>query len=610
MAVPSYTNDLATIVDFDGTPSSPTVAEASTWSAGRIPAVDTDYPIQSTNHCSLVMNTTGKAGAVCDNASSFTWTSGDYLFGWIVWLAPGAIAERASGGLAMICGSSASVYKVFYIGGKTYGTYPYGGWQNFAVDPTQTGSETSGSPSAYYIVGGGANVLSAVAKGSPLGFDVFRYGRGILYVDGGQSGSYSTFTGMASANDATAARWGLFQAISGGYKQKGVLSFGENSLCEFVDSNKSIVIDDSIFVSSNFNRIEIYNASSKVYWNNISIRSLCTVSPGQFEMFQAADVRFDGCTFIDMNTFTFLSTAQITNSIFQGCNLITSGGGIFTGSKVLASTVAADASAFQWNVATNPDGYLDNMTFTKGTAAHHAINFGASSATTMTLRGITFSGFNATDAQNDSVLYLSDQGSDKTWTIGCVGCSGTVSYKKVRSGDTVNITQGVATTIHVQDAITMADIVGASVMVKAASGGPKPYQASVSIVASGTTATVTHAAHGLATNDYVIIEGCNEGEYNGGWKITWGSTSTYTYTMTGSPSSPATGTPVSTFAPLYGTTDDSGNISDTRTYSSSQPFTGRVRKATSAPYYKTMPISGTIDSSAGASITVNMISDD
>jgi len=194
MAVPAYTKDLITIVDFDGTPSSPTVAEASTWAAGRSPVVDTDFPIQGTNHGSLTMNTNGKAGMVCDNASSFTWTSGHYLFGWIVWLAPGAIAEIAAGGLVMICGSSASVYKVFYVGGKTYGAYPYGGWQNFAVDPTKTGSETSGSPSAYYIVGGGANVLTAVSKGNPLGFDVFRYGRGIFYIDGGQSENYSNFT--------------------------------------------------------------------------------------------------------------------------------------------------------------------------------------------------------------------------------------------------------------------------------------------------------------------------------------------------------------------------------------------------------------------------------
>jgi len=611
MAAPSYTNDLTTIVDFDGTPASPTVAEpAAPWADGRSPAVDTDFPIQSTNHCSLVMNATGKAGAVCDNASSFSWTAGNYLFGWIVWLAPGAIAERASGGLVMLCGSSTSVYKVFYVGGKTFGSYPYGGWQNFAVDPTMTPSENYGSPTAFHIVGGGANVLSAVAKGSPLGFDVFRYGRGTFRIAGGETANYATFTGMAAANDATSARWGLFRTMPGGFLQKGVLHFGYGALCEFVDSNKSIAIDNAIWVNSNFNRIEIYNASSKVYWTNISIRSLCAVSPGQFEMFNAADVRFDGCTFINMDTFIFLSTAQITNTIFQGCKLITSGGGTFTGSKFLEPTVSADTSAFRWNVAADLDGKIDKATFSKGAAAHHAIELGVSAPNNLTIRNVTFSGFNATDGQNDSVLHLLDKGVDTTWTIGCVGCTGTVSYKKVRANDTVNITQGVALTVHVQDANTSASIEGARVLVMAASGGPKPYQASVGLTRVGSTVTVAHTTHGLSTNDWVVIQGATEGDYNGVWQITVTGASEYTYDIgSKTPSSPATGSPVATFAPIHGTTNSSGNISDTRTYASNQPFTGRTRKASSPPYYRSSPLSGTIDSQTGASVTVQMITD-
>jgi hypothetical protein len=611
VAAPTYTNDLTTIVDFDGTPSSPTVAEPSTgWTAGRSPTVDTDFPIQSTNHCSLTMNTTGQAGVLCSNASSFSWTSGDYLFGWLVWLAPGAIAGIASGGLAMLCGDGTSSYKVFYVGGSDSGNSPYGGWQNFAVDPTMSHDEIFGSPSAYYIVGSGANVLSAVSKGNPLGFDVFRYGRGTLYIDDGQSGSYATFAGVATANDASAARWGLFQAISGGYKQKGILSFGENSYCEFIDSNKSIVIDDSKYVGADFNRIEVYNTSSKVYWTNVSVRSLCTVSPGRFEMMAAADVQFDGCTFINMDTFIFMSSAQVTNGVFQSCKAVTGAGATFTSTKFLTPTVAADASALIWNVSTDLDGKIDGATFSKGTNAHHAIELGVSSTNNLTIRNVTFSGFNTSDAQNDSVLYLADKGSDTTWTIGCVGCSGTVSYKKARSGDTVNITQGVALTVHVIDANTGSDIENARVLVAANTGGPKPYQASVGLTRSGSTVTVAHTGHGLSTNDWVVIAGANEWDYNGVWQITVTGVDAYTFNIgSKTPSSPATGSPVATFAPIHGLTNSSGIISDTRTYASNQPIYGRVRKASSSPYYKTSPISGEIDSSTGASITVQMVSE-
>lgn len=65
----------------------------------------------------------------------------------------------------------------------------------------------------------------------------------------------------------------------------------------------------------------------------------------------------------------------------------------------------------------------------------------------------------------------------------------------------------------------------------------------VSITRSGATATVTTAAaHGLVTNDYVTILGANETEYNGSFKITVTSSTTFTYTVTGTPATPATGT--------------------------------------------------------------------
>lgn len=65
-----------------------------------------------------------------------------------------------------------------------------------------------------------------------------------------------------------------------------------------------------------------------------------------------------------------------------------------------------------------------------------------------------------------------------------------------------------------------------------------------SIARSGTTATVTMgAAHGLAKGDRVEILGANETAYNGIRLITSvPSSTTFTYDVTGSPSTPATGT--------------------------------------------------------------------
>ena len=64
-----------------------------------------------------------------------------------------------------------------------------------------------------------------------------------------------------------------------------------------------------------------------------------------------------------------------------------------------------------------------------------------------------------------------------------------------------------------------------------------------SLTRSGSTATVTTAAaHGYATDDWITIAGANETEYNGTFKITKTGASTFTYTVDGSPTTPATGT--------------------------------------------------------------------
>jgi hypothetical protein len=42
---------------------------------------------------------------------------------------------------------------------------------------------------------------------------------------------------------------------------KGLMTFGFGTLTQFTDANKSIVIEDSLFVLSTFNRIEVRNIS-------------------------------------------------------------------------------------------------------------------------------------------------------------------------------------------------------------------------------------------------------------------------------------------------------------------------------------------------------------
>ncbi|MDH3376161.1 MAG: hypothetical protein OEQ39_04225 [Gammaproteobacteria bacterium] len=74
-------------------------------------------------------------------------------------------------------------------------------------------------------------------------------------------------------------------------------------------------------------------------------------------------------------------------------------------------------------------------------------------------------------------------------------------------------------------------------------GGTATQGSVSSINRSGSVATVvTTGAHGLANGQYVTISGAVQTEYNGVFKITFISTTSFSYTVSGTPVTPATGT--------------------------------------------------------------------
>lgn len=75
--------------------------------------------------------------------------------------------------------------------------------------------------------------------------------------------------------------------------------------------------------------------------------------------------------------------------------------------------------------------------------------------------------------------------------------------------------------------------------------------ATVLIVRSGTTATVTQAVHGRLVGDCVLISGANETAYNGEFYIVAiPDANSFTYTVAGSPATPATGVITAKKCPL------------------------------------------------------------
>ena len=327
MAVPVYETDLTLINTANATTdwSEPGAPETG----GGTPQNGTEFFIEGTACISKACaGAGGISGGVLYNAGSgLTIAADDAVYIWLVFAAPNTLLDRTAGGYAVCVGSSITAYRKWYVLGKD--NYAYGGWVCVAVDPAVAGSIDIGSPSGTRQYFGAVVKTSAtISKGEPFGVDVVRHGRTLQTVDGSVADGLGTFAGAAAANDEqTAARWGIFQAIAGGYQLQGRFLLGTAATAvDFRDSNRNIVVANTLKVQATFNKIEVVHASSRVDWTNINITALGTVSRGDFVVTDNADVNLLNCTFADMNDFTFLSATSALGCIWRNCNRITSNG--------------------------------------------------------------------------------------------------------------------------------------------------------------------------------------------------------------------------------------------------------------------------------------------
>lgn len=305
-------------------------------------------------------------------------------------------------------------------------------------------------------------------------------------------------------------------------------------------------------------------------------------------------VDFTGSTVVNA-LITLQSTVTLSTVTFQNCTTFTLNSAVldkctFKNTKVSAASPADAAD-------------ITNSTFVSG-GTGHALEIGGSAAD-VTLTGCTFTGYATSDGSTgNEAIYVNIGTGTMTITI----TDGTTPSIRTAGADVTVLAGQVAATVKCTTT-TGTNLENVRVLLLAAAGGPMPSDATVTIVNSGTTATVTHTAHGMLTNDKVQIKGASLAANNGVWSITKTGDNTYTYTMGSSPGSNPTGTIKATFAVLSGLTSASGEITMSRVFASEQPVSGRARLSTSPNFYKTAAIVGTISSTGGFSTTVQMIAD-
>ena len=469
MAAATYATDLTLMDDADA------VGNYSALGGGASALSDeTDYFIE-TPQCVSKAGFTATSKGMITNTGTFTVTSGDAVFVWGKQNNRNLMDTVAAGGMQLLIGNDASNYDHFYVDGSDSEGSDLAGWRTYAVDPTQTPSTTTGTVTTADRVGFLWKILgSGSLKGNPNAIDVSRHGRELTCIDGDLGNGYATFDAAATFDGNTARRWGILTPVAGGYQFHGAFVMGTVATAvDFRDSNRSIVVLEDAFVSSTFNEFEIRNASSNVEWTNIAIQHLGTTSPSVLTL-DVGTFTGLGCRFVDCGTTSFATTSACTSSTWDGCGQITANDADLTGSTVSGYEGTANTSSLIWNVATDTDGDLDNMTYTMGTAATHAIEFGITSPLTMTLRGCVFNGYNATgtNAQNDSTFHV--KRTTGTVTINLVGCTTDASGFSYRTdGATVVLVQDpVTTTITCIDAVTKVAVQNVRVLLEADTGGP------------------------------------------------------------------------------------------------------------------------------------------
>ena len=340
-------------------------AELPSYSSGGAPSSETEAFLQGTDCVSqqVSANKTGAASglnyAVADPTGFVDGT--DVFFFWWLFLFPGAInaynetvgqtapsqnSPGTASGFFIGIGSSTTNHDWYAVGGSDYGRYPYGGWQNAAIDPGQSASFTDGPPAAstYSNFGFLPNIASAPSRGQSLVVDAIRYGRGLIQYTGGSPAG--TFDDIADTNDTVANRWGLFQRASGSFLWKGKLELGTTaSSLLFTAQNRTINIDDTRQVYTNFNVLEINNSASVITFNNITINKLRYIdtlsfdnSKGNFLVNNGATVSLDGCTFGDMNTFVFGANTTVVSTSFLRCAQVTQGSATITSCDFINGT--------------------------------------------------------------------------------------------------------------------------------------------------------------------------------------------------------------------------------------------------------------------------------
>lgn len=545
--------------------------------------------------------------------------------------ATGSGATNASGLMVRVTDGTGN-YAEWHVDGKD--TWD-GGWKSFVLDLTNTANlhDSSGTLSladvdiiTWYVDNSNSGNIRIIDN---TWMDAVRYGEGLSAASTGTTAF--GFQEIAD-DDALLANWyGALQEVDGVLFSAGKIVLGDLSDtndCNFVSVGETVYFKDRIVAGALYGLVGV-EATSAVNPTDIDITALVCKTVGatgaevDFSDTDITSLSVDKSTFIDMGAITF-ALGTLSDTTFSGSGASVIDNTAVTGSTwntcgqiTLSGTTAFDGCTFIGGTdATGAVLCSDLADFTNNSFVFDTSGHGIQIDTigTYNFTGNLFTGYAGTPGSNlvaasgstDAAIYNTSGG---LVTINVLGGGDTPSVRNGAGATTSVVVNPVALTITAKDSTDNSNVEGAAVTVRAATTGDLPFETVVTITRSGSVATVTHTGHGYSTGHKVEIENADQNDYNRIKEITVVDANSYTFVVAGTPTTPATGTILSTAIIIDGLTNASGVISDTRTYSADQAFTGSVKKGTSAPVFVSSPLSDTLSKDTGFSATVLLIPD-
>lgn len=241
--------------------------------------------------------------------------------------------------------------------------------------------------------------------------DAFRYMDG-YYLTGGTSGDKVTLTSLSSYEMSGTRAYGIVQQSRGIFFGTGTIQIGNGATTTWFEMDSEILqfIDTigDLSITAGLYEISATGSGCDCIIKNSVIRGAAAGSTTRI-YFDFSDTNhtltFTDNLIVDTGTIVFASGQTATGNTFDDCGQITGAGAGLDNSVVKNYEGTADTAALVWDVGTDTNGKLDGSSFAKGTAATHAVEFEVSGS--YAWKDINVSGYNASDEQNDSVVYNS-----------------------------------------------------------------------------------------------------------------------------------------------------------------------------------------------------------